>query len=100
MKKLHCEKCGSVLPKRDFLCEKCGHSNGQFIYILEAEYGKRRIIKNVIKTVIWIGVVVGIFFCIVWAARLVAGHDDKAIREIEERKRAESIVILLRDPYP
>ena len=95
MKKMHCEKCGSVLPKRDFLCEKCGHSNEQVIYILEAEYDKRRIIKNIIKTVIWIGVVVGIFFWIVWAARLVAGHDDAAMREIEERRRAESIVILL-----
>ena len=95
MKKLHCEKCGSVLPKRDFLCEKCGHSNEQLIYILEAEYDKRRIIKNIIKTIIWICVVVGIFFLIVWAARLVAGHE--AIREIEERKRAESIVILLRE---
>ena len=95
MKKLHCEKCGSRLPKRDFLCEKCGHSNEQLIYILEKEYDKRRFIKNVVKTVIWIGVVAGIFLGIVWAARLVAGHDDAAMREIEERRRAESIVILL-----
>ena len=95
MKKMHCEKCGSILPKRDFLCEKCGHSNEQLIYILEKEYDKRRFIKNVVKTVIWIGVVAGIFLGIVWAARLVAGHDDAAMREIEERRRAESIVILL-----
>lgn len=98
MKKLYCEKCGSVLPKRDFLCEKCGHSNEQFIYILEAQYDKRCIIKKIIKTVVWIAVVVGIFFLIVRTAALVAGHDE-AIREIEERKRAESIVILLREMY-
>ena len=84
MKKLHCEKCGSRLPKRDFLCEKCGHSNEQLIYILEKEYDKRRFIKNVVKTVIWIGVVVGVCFLIVRTAALVAGHDDAAISKIEE----------------
>lgn len=100
MKKLYCEKCGSVLPKWDFLCEKCGHSNGQLIYKLEAEYDKRRIIKNIIKTVIWIGVVVGVCFLIVRTAALVAGHDDAAISKIEERKRAESIVIMLGETSP
>lgn len=71
MKKLYCERCGSLLPKKDIVCEKCGYFNEKLVPVFKNELNKKDNLKIVITT----AVLLVLMFIAIFLIGKMASHD-------------------------
>ena len=71
MKKLYCEKCGSLLPKKDIVCEKCGYFNERLVPVFKEELNKKANLKAYIIAAVLTALAYGAIYLI----GKMAAHD-------------------------